>query len=204
MAGQGLERREVLRIMAMAAAASGFPGFARWTFACGHGAPGLLQLRPATYTPRFFSADEYATLTRLTEIIVPSDDTPGAREAGVSEFVDFMAASNPKIQYPFRYGLTWLDAHAGRSSGGTFRALEAPPQEELLGRLAYKDRHRPGEEEGRAFFKLLRDYTLMGFYTSKVGLQQLEYPGLRSHYPSLPGCPHPDDPEHRRLPAPKA
>ena len=78
MAGQGLERREVLRILAIAGAASGFPGFARWTFACGHGTPGLLQVRPAAYTPRFFSADEYATLVRLTEIIVPSDDTPGA------------------------------------------------------------------------------------------------------------------------------
>jgi hypothetical protein len=43
----------------------------------------------------------------------------------------------------------------------------------------------------------------MGFYTSKVGLQQLDYPGLRSHYPRLPGCPHPDDPEHRNLPGPK-
>jgi len=44
MAGQGLERREVLRILAIAGAASGFPGFARWTFACGHGTPGLLQV----------------------------------------------------------------------------------------------------------------------------------------------------------------
>lgn len=204
MAGQALERREVLRIMAMAAAASGFPGFARWTFACGHGTPGLLQVRPAVYTARFFSADEYGTLARLTEIILPSDDGPGAREAGVSEFVDFMVASSPKIQYPFRYGLTWLDAHARARHGALFRELDPARQTELLEPLAYRARHRAGEEEGRAFFKLLRDYTLMGFYTSKVGLQQLEYPGLRGHYPSLPGCPHPDDPEHRRLPAPRA
>jgi gluconate 2-dehydrogenase gamma chain len=204
MAGQGLERREVLRIMALAAAASGFPGFSRWSFACGHGAPGLLQVRPSTYTPRFFSADEYETVARLAEIIIPSDDGPGAREAGVSEFIDFMVSSDPGVQYRFRYGLTWLDAHAGRNHGGTFRALDAAQQDELLGRLAYKDRFRAGEDEGRAFFKLMREYTLMGFYTSKVGLQQLDYPGLRSYYPSLPGCPHPDDPEHRHLPAPKA
>ena len=204
MAGQGLERREVLRILAIAGAASGFPGFVRWTFASGHGGAGPIQIRPATYTPRFFSADEYATLVRLTEIIVPSDDTPGAREAGVSEFIDFMVSSNPAIQYRFRYGLTWLDAHAGRSHGDTFRALDAAQQEELLGRLAYKDRYRAGEEEGRAFFKLMREYTLMGFYTSKVGLEQLDYPGLHTYYRALPGCPHPDDPEHRQLPGPKA
>jgi len=110
-----------------------------------------------------------------------------------------MVASNPKIQYPFRYGLTWLDAHARALHGATFRELDGARQAELVEPLAYRARHRPGEDEGRTFFKLLRDYTLMGFYTSKVGLQQLDYPGLRSYYPRLPGCAHPDDPEHRHL-----
>jgi gluconate 2-dehydrogenase subunit 3-like protein len=205
MAGQGLERREVLRIMALAAAASSFPGFSRWSFACGHAAPGLLQVKRKAYTPQFFSPGEYATVERLAELIIPSDDGPGAREAGVSEFVDFMVASDPKVQVRFRYGLTWLDARAQALHGAPFRELEAAPQTEILGRLAYRDRYLSGEEEGRAFFKMMRERTLMGFYTSKVGLQQLDYPGLRSHYPALPGCPHPDDPEHRRISAaPKA
>lgn len=204
MAGQGLERREVLRIMALAAAASGFPGFSRWSFACGHAAPGLLQVRRTVYTPQFFSPDEYATVERLVELIIPSDDGPGAREAGVSEFIDFMVARDPGVQVRFRYGLTWLDAHALALHGNGFRQLDAGPQAEILGHLAYRDRHRAGEEEGRAFFKMMRERTLMGFYTSKVGLQQLDYPGLRSHYPASPGCPHPDDPEHRHLPVPKA
>jgi hypothetical protein len=202
MAGQGLERREVLRIMALAAAASGFPGFSRWSFACGHAAPGLLQVRRPVYAPQFFSPDEYATVERLAELIIPSDDGPGAREAGVSEFIDFMVARDPAVQVRFRYGLTWLDAHAVRLHGKRFQDLDAGPQAEILGPLAYRDRHRAGEEEGRAFFKLMRERTLMGFYTSRVGLQQLDYPGLRSHYPALPGCPHPDDPEHKHLPPP--
>ena len=202
MAGQGLERREVLRIMALAAAASGFPGFSRWSFACGHAAPGLLQVRRPVYAPQFFSPDEYATVERLAELIIPGDDGPGAREAGVSEFIDFMVARDPAVQVRFRYGLTWLDAHAVRLHGKRFRDLDAGSQAEILGPLAYRDRHRAGEEEGRAFFKMMRERTLMGFYTSKVGLQQLDYPGLRSHYPALPGCPHPDDPEHKHLPPP--
>jgi gluconate 2-dehydrogenase subunit 3-like protein len=204
MAGQGLERREVLRILALAAGASGFPGFVRWTFACGHGSAALLQIRPAAYTPRFFTAPEYATVERLAEIIVPSDDTPGAREAGVAEFIDFMVSSDPGVQYRFRYGLTWLDAHAGKLHGRRFVELDAPTQAALLEPLAYRDRERAGEEEGRAFFKLMREHTLMGFYTSKIGLQQLDYPGLKTYYPALPGCPHPGDPEHLHLPAPKA
>jgi len=202
MAGQGLERREVLRVLALAAAASGEGGFSRWAFACGHGSE-RLQVRPARYTPRFFSAGEYALVERLTELILPTDDTPGAREAGVAEFIDFMVASDPGVQYRFRYGLVWLEAHARRLHGKAFAELDEAPQRGLLEPLAYAARHRPGEEEGRAFFALVREYTVMGFYTSRVGLTALDYPGLRI-YAESPGCPHPDDPEHRRLPAPKA
>jgi len=203
MAGQGLERREVLRILALAAAASGYPGFHRWSFACGHGAGAPVTPKPSRYAPRFFTAGEYATVERLAELIVPSDGSPGAREAGASEFIDFMVASDPAVQYRFRYGLTWLDAHAGKLHGAPFRELDGPRQTDLLEHLAYRARYRDGEDEGRAFFKLVREYTLMGFYTSRVGLEQLDYPGLRI-YAASPGCPHPDDPEHRHLPPPKA
>jgi len=204
MAAQGLERREVLRILALAAAASGAPGFHRWSFACGHGGNGRLQVQPKRYTPRFFTPEEYATVERLADLVIPSDGTPGAREAGASEFVDFMIDSDPGVQYRFRYGLVWLDAHARRLHGAPFRELEEEKQKDLLGHLAYRDRFRAGEEEGRAFFKLVREYTIMGFYTSKIGLEQLGYPGLQSFRAELPGCPHDGDPEHRHLPPPQS
>ena len=117
MGGQGIERREVLRVMALAAAASSFPGFSRWTFACGHGGPAPGTVRPDVYRPQFFTPAEYATLERLTEMIIPSDDTPGAKEAGVAEFIDFMVWSDPGVQYRFRYGLIWLDSRAGALHG---------------------------------------------------------------------------------------
>jgi gluconate 2-dehydrogenase gamma chain len=204
MAGQGLERREVLRILAIAAAASGYSGFQRWSFACDHEGGTAVPMKGQTYTPRFFSAAEYATVERLAELIIPSDSSPGAREAGVSEFIDFMVGSDPGLQYKFRYGLTWLDAHARRLFGGSFTKLDEGQQNDLLKHLAYRDEHRPGEEEGRPFFKLMREQTLMGFYTTKIGLEELGYPGLTSFWADLPGCPHPDDPAHRHLPAPKA
>ena len=53
----------------------------------------------------------------LPEIIIPSDATPGAKEAGVAEFIDFMVASDPEVQYPFRMGLAWLNAHSERTVG---------------------------------------------------------------------------------------
>jgi hypothetical protein len=72
-----------------------------------------------------------------------------------------------------------------------------------LEHLAYKDKYRPREEDGRDFFKLLRQYTVMGFYTSRIGLEELDYPGLKTVYEAMPGCPHLDDPEHRHLPPPQ-
>jgi gluconate 2-dehydrogenase gamma chain len=198
MAGQSVERREVLRILALAATASGFPGFSRWSFGCGHGSD-VVQVKPAHYSPRFFSPDEYAAIERLTEIIIPSDGTPGAREAGVAEFVDFMVWSDPSMQYQMRYGLTWLNAHAREQHGRPFGELAPDIQIAFLQTLAYKDKYRPGDQEGREFFERLREHTVMGFYTSRIGLEQLDYPGLKI-YTEVPECPHPGNPEHRDLP----
>src|SRR5438094_7924004 len=90
MAGQDLQRREVLRIMATAAAVSKFPGFAKWTFICSHDTAASGLIRPESYQPLFFSLSEYAMVERLAELIVPNDATPGAKAAGVAEFVDVM------------------------------------------------------------------------------------------------------------------
>lgn len=203
MAGQGVERREVLRVMALAAAASGFGGFERWVFAHDHTAQHRHKADPTksakTYKPQFFTPEEYETITILTELIIPGDDTPGAREAGVSEFVDFMAASDPKVQYRFRYGLSWMDAHAHSLHTQNFRDLTTSRQTEILKHLAYKESHRPGEEHGRDFFKLIREYTVMGFYTSRIGMEQLDCPTLK-FYKASPACPHAEsDPDHQHL-----
>ena len=82
MAGQGVQRREMLRILGTAAVAANFPGFSKWGFACGHIGNAALQIKPAEYRPQFFTAPEYAMVERLTEIIIPSDTSPGAKEAG--------------------------------------------------------------------------------------------------------------------------
>lgn len=198
MAGQGVQRREVLRILGTAAAAAHFPGFSKWSFACGHIGNATSQVKPAQYTPQFFSSAEYPLVERLTELIIPSDATPGAKEAGVAEFVDFMVASDPETQYPFRLGLAWLNAHSERQYGGKFLDLDSQQQNSLLEALAYKSKFRPGEEDGREFFKLMREYTVTGYYTSEIGYKELDNPALK-FYSESPECPHKGDPEHQHL-----
>ena len=202
MAGQGIERREVLRILAIAAGAAKFPGFSKWTFACGHVGNAVTQIKPAAYQPLFFTAPEFALIEGLTAVIIPSDTTPGAREAGVAEFIDLMVSRDPELQKQFRSGLTWMEEHSNAAYAQPFLKLSTAQQAALLEPLAYKAKFRKGQERGREFFDLLREYTVMGFYTSEIGLKQLDFPGLR-FYAESPACPHTGDPEHLHLPPPQ-
>jgi gluconate 2-dehydrogenase gamma chain len=198
MAGQGIERRRVLQIMGTAAAAAQFPGFSKWAFACGHASKLTAEIKPAAYRPQFFTDPEYATVERLAEIIIPSDRTPGAKEAGVAEFIDFMVSRDADAQYGLRTGLTWMSAHCKRVFGKSFLALSPAQQIAVLEPLAYKEKARPGEEDGRKFFSLIREFTVTGFYTSEIGYKELDHPALK-FYDASPECPHKDDPEHLHL-----
>ncbi len=188
----------MLRILGTAAAAAQFPGFSKWAFACGHVGNARLQIKPATYTPQFFTTPEYAAIERLTEIIIPTDDTPGAKEAGVAEFIDFMVASDPPVQYEFRTGLAWLDAYAEQTTSRKFMQLAPEQQTSLLEPLGFKAKFKPGTEEGRQFFRMVREYTVTGFYTSEIGFKVLDNPALK-FYAESPECPHKGDPEHQHL-----
>jgi gluconate 2-dehydrogenase gamma chain len=89
--------------------------------------------------------------------------------------------------------LQWLDSTAKKDHGAIFTSLSPEQQTEILKRAA----ERTGD--GHAFFRLIRRYTVMGYYTSAIGMKELDYPGLR-FYSESPACPHTDDPEHRHLP----
>ena len=197
MANQSPDRRAILEMLAKVAVVSQFPGFSRWSFAAEH------QHSPppkaASYQPQFFTPSEYILLDQLTELMIPRDESPGAHDAGVVEFIDHMVAHDPDIQFRFRRGLGLINALAVQTQGQEFMSLAAGKQEDLLRNIATPIQ---SEIEGPAFFKLLRTYTVMGYYTTRIGLEALDDPGLRL-YSASPECPHKDDPEHLQLPPPK-
>ncbi len=92
-------------------------------------------------------------------------------------------------------------ASAIEKQGREFCALPENQQEELLSRLAFSSKRSPKEVQGQQFFDLMREYTVMGYYTSRGGLEAIDDPGLK-FYTASPECPHKDDPEHRHLPVP--
>ncbi len=204
MAGQTPSRREVLQALTLAGVASTFSGFSRWSYALGeetnpnHHQDAPVQISHAAYTPQFFSPSEYRTVEVLADLILPATEDsshqpqPGAKDAGVAEFIDFMVYSDSSIQAQFQDGIAWLDK---TSKPAGFTALSVDQQNALLERLAYKAKYRPSEKAGQQFFLLFRKYTVMGFYTSKIGLESLDYPGLK-FYSESPGCTHQGNPEH--------
>lgn len=82
--------------------------------------------------------------------------------------------------------------------GKRFIELGAEQQISLLEPLGFKDKARPGEEDGRKFFGLMREFTVTGFYTSEIGFKELDNPALK-FYSESPECPHKDDREHQHL-----
>jgi hypothetical protein len=206
MANQNPNRRELVDMLSKAAFASQFPGFSRWVYAADNHTHHEMNdgqgKRSGPYVPQFFTSEEYALLERLVEMIIPQDDAPGAKDAGVAEFIDFMLANERDVGPLFRTGLRGMDKTAGASYGTGFLKATPAQQEALLSPLAYKKQYRAGQEESQKFFVLLKRYTVMGYYTSRAGLKALDYPGLRL-YTSSPACPHVDDPEHKHLPPPR-
>ena len=77
-------------------------------------------------------------------------------------------------------------------------------QNNLLEEARLQSKIHAHDRKWPRLFSFLRDYTVVGYYTTKIGLESIGYPGLRAVWPSMPGCPHPDDPEHAHLrePAP--
>jgi gluconate 2-dehydrogenase gamma chain len=220
MGGQGVERREILRYIGMAAVAGTFPGFSQWVFACpqDHSVTTTSQTAAGPYKPLFFSPQQYRMVEHIAEMIIPEDDTPGAKQAGVAEFIDFMVANRVPVsasrefrstedaivmgneaQNRFIAGLDWMNARCHSEFGRGFMDCTAEQQNSLMEELAYKAKFKPTTESGRAFFQLMREYTVVGYYTTKIGLENLGYPGLRTVWPKMPGCTHPDDPEHANL-----
>jgi hypothetical protein len=79
----------------------------------------------AQSVPRFLSADQFTALDRLSQILMPAaGDTPGAKEAGAAEFLDFLISeSPPDRQALYRDGLDELNAQARTRYGKLFAEL---------------------------------------------------------------------------------
>ena len=159
--------------------------------------------RYSTY--RFFTDEEAIVVDALVDQIIPPDDWPGAKTAGVTNFIDRqLNGTYNRFQENYRKGITSVQATCGEIYGRTFENLEWSEQTEFLklmesGKLAdMKIAKSPsGKEEyfwnnnfDREFFNLLRDHTMQGFYGSPRhggNLNYVSYKMVRLDYPLIIG-----------------
>ena len=133
---------------------------------------------PAKFKPKFFTAHEYATVGLLVDLIIPRDERSGsATEAGVPEFMDFMMIDQPRRQVAMRGGLALVDRLAVSRFGKNVAAATDAQRRALLDEIAYTSNPVPALGPAIAFFNSFRDLTATGFFTSKMGMADLQYRG---------------------------
>ncbi len=195
-----------------------------------HVHPTLAQVAGSgPYAPAFFTPGEYALLARLTDVIIPPTDTPGAAAAGVPEYIDRVVSLNAEHQPLIRAGLAWLERQAKTRFSRDYLSLEEAEHAAILqplsdevdrqhreqqrgrfrtgaqGRVVYyvaitdKDLSAPPPSADRPaletdpalpvrMFRLVKNLTADGYYTSRAGLlQELGYAG-NTALARFPGC----------------
>jgi len=191
---KGISRRDVLRNLAIGAAGGS-----------------VLQMIPAQaaelahetvqkekassptgkYSPKHFPPHQYQTLVLLCGAILPKDEVSGgAIEAGAPEFIDLLTSENEEYQAVLGGGLMWLDNFCTDRYEHSFVECTPGQQKEVLEFIAYRKNAKtdPTLSQGIAFFAKLRNMTCDGFYTSKIGIEDLKYIG-NTALAEFPGCP---------------
>jgi hypothetical protein len=122
-------------------------------------------------------------------MIIPRDARSGsATDAGVPEFMDFIVNDQESRQTAMRGGLAWIDLECHRRYDKTFLGCSAAERTAVLDDISWPDRARPEMSHGVAFFNSFRDLTATGFWTSKMGIEDLQYMG-NTFVAEWDGCP---------------
>ena len=132
----------------------------------------------APFKPKFFTAHEYATVGVLVDLIIPKDERSGsATDAGVPAFMDFMMIDQPRRQIAMRGGLAMIDRLAIDRFGKRFVSATDRERRALLDEIAYTSNPDRGLSQAIAFFSSFRDLTASGFWSTKMGVADLQYQG---------------------------
>ncbi len=183
-----MNRREAIKLVATASAVLWTPAEvatarAKATAALSHVAAGT------QFQPEFFNAHEYDTVRLLVDLVIPADDRSGsATDAGVPEFMDFMMIDRPDMQEWMRGGLGWLDIESHRRFDSTFLDAADAERAEILDAIAWPEQAAEEMSHGVAFFNRFRDLTASGFWSTEMGINDLQYQG-NTVVPEWTGCP---------------
>jgi len=178
-----IDRREALRKTAMLmGAAVSASTVAAFLEGC--------KTRPdLTYKPLFFNEDQALLISEASEIIIPKTDTPGAKEAGVPNFIDTLVKDcyKEEDQKKFLEGLSEFDQNATKAFGKRF--IEGSPEEQLGYLKKVHDEavnaKKADPKTPQPFILKLKELTLLGFFVSEPGATQvMQYIAVPGSYKS--------------------
>ena len=138
------------------------------------------------YTPKALSDHAYKTLERRTDLIIPVENgKPGAVASGAAAWIDMMASENEQLKGIYSNGLAWLDTTIAGRGAKDFLTATPAQQTALLDLIAYRKNQSPELAPGIEFFTWARRMTVDAFYTSPVGIKDIDYQG-NTHLTSYP------------------
>jgi len=130
------------------------------------------------YNETFLNKEELSTIAVLCDIILPKNDKYGsATDAGVKEFIDFIVKDMTYQQTPIRGGLMWLNNYSSKLYHNDFSKCTSKQQLNICDQIAYPGKTKPNLKQGEKFFTRMRNLTLTGYFTSKMGIKDLGYKG---------------------------
>ena len=132
----------------------------------------------ANYQPKYLNKHEFATMRRLSEIIIPADEhSRSAIDGGAAEYIDFLSGRSPEFAEIFTGGLGWLDGAMEKRYQSTFIVAKPEQQTAMLDLIAYRKNASAELGPGIAFFRWARNVVVDAYYTSPVGIADLGYMG---------------------------
>jgi hypothetical protein len=199
----GPSRRDVLRQIALALTAAG-AGLSPAAAQTVHEHVKDEKAKTGAYKPKGLNQEEFDTVGRLAELILPADERGGsAKDAGAAEFIDLLCSENEQLTHIYTGGLGWLDARMRKRHGVSFLAATQTQQTAMLDMLVEADKAgrgratvSAGPERGQYahfmeyglekpsdllpgvhFFDWVRKMSVDAYYTSPMGVKDLGYLG---------------------------
>jgi len=133
------------------------------------------RARTGSFTPKTLNAKQNEMVTVISELIIPETDTPGARAAGVNQFVDKMLTdwNYEDERKHFLSGLDHVDEVSNSNFKKSFLDLNNDQQVEVLTQLEDEAREADvPDSDLKPFFSMMKEYTVVGYYTSEIGANQ--------------------------------
>ena len=150
-----------------------------------------LAERGQQYRPKVFTPAEWRTARVLVDLVIPRDARSGsATDAKVPEFMDVFMETRENMKTWMRTGLAWLDEESKKRFSKSFVDCDDTQRKAILDDIAWPRKARQEMQAGVRFFNNFRNFTASGFWSSQMGVQDLQDMGNRPTS-TWNGCPQP-------------